>query len=150
MAETVYGYEVRDIFPSERDYVNKNPNVGGMATEDKKIILNPYTSFTDQEKQSIIKNEAIRLWLKDRNIVPDFDLTPEQKAKFSGTPYEKDELALKHSIISRILSGDPSAGTITPSQKQWADDILLQLEKSKKPESLGDAINEIQNNRRIR
>lgn len=129
---TYYGYSLREPFESERRYFYSNPNVGGMATEDKKIILNPYKTFTDVEKQSVIKNEALRLWMKDRNIVPNFELTPEQKQKFKGTPYEKDDLALKQSILSRFLSGDPSAGILTKEQESWANKILEELKNPEK------------------
>lgn len=140
----LYGYSTREPFESETKYFSENPNVAGMGTEDKKIILNPHRTFTDVEKQSVLKNEAIRLWLKDKNITPDFELTPDQVKTFKGTPYEKDELALKHSIISRMLSGDPSAGVTTPDQQTWADKIKAMLEKK---DTIGGMVDSINNSR---
>jgi hypothetical protein len=102
-----------------------------MATEDNAIILNPFSKLSDQEKQSVAKNEAIRLWLKKNNVQPQFNLTPEQFKFFRNTEYgqSKDATPLKQTIIARILTGDPSVGNVTPMQKQWADWVMSRISK---------------------
>ena len=99
----------QELFDTEKEYFKQNPNVGGMMTEDNKIIINPYSNLTEEEKQKVVENETIRLGFKENNIVPDIELTDEQRAFFKGTPYEKDEDAMKQTIIARIMTGDPSA-----------------------------------------
>jgi GH24 family phage-related lysozyme (muramidase) len=97
------------LYPGEDKYFKENPNVGGMMTEDNKVIINPYSNLTDNEKQTVIKNEKIRLNFKENNIVPDINITEEQRALFKGTPYENNEDAMKQTIVARIMTGDPSA-----------------------------------------
>lgn len=127
MPDNYYGYKVRDkLFDSEHNYFWQNPNVAGMAAEDGNIIFNPYSTGVDFD--AVGKNEAVRLWLKENNINPTFDVTPEQQKRFVGTPYENDPLALKHTILGRIISGDPSAGQVTQQQEEWAKAILRQLQ----------------------
>lgn len=121
--------DVREPYPSELLYFKQNPQVSGMYTEDRKIILNPYSGLSDQEKAAVVKLERYRLFMDDNNIKPTFDLTLEQMNKFRGTAYEKNSDALKLSIISRILVGDPSAGNVTPEQKAFAEQIR-QLRKN--------------------
>ena len=116
-----YGYEIRKPGVSERLWFSKHRDTAGMATEDGKIILNPYSNLDKPQRQLVIKNEASRLWLRENNIVPDFELTPEQKQSFTNTPYANDEGALKQSVLGRIISGDPSALNVTPRQAEWAD-----------------------------
>jgi len=126
--DNYFGYKVRNqLYDSEDQYFKKNKHVSGMATEDGQIIFNPYSEGVNYD--AVGYNEAARLWLKENNVVPKFNLTPEQKATFRGTEYENDEIALKQSILSRIISGDPSAGNITPMQKQWSDWLLYNLIK---------------------
>ena len=124
-----FGYKVRNnLFPKELDYFLNNRHVTGMAAEDGNIIFNPYAN-DDVNFDSVGRNEAARLWLRENKVIPEFNVTDEQRASFRGTNYEKDDVALKHTIMSRIISGDPSAGKITPSQKQWSDWLLDNLNK---------------------
>ncbi|NCC59111.1 MAG: hypothetical protein EOM17_16070, partial [Synergistales bacterium] len=62
-----------------------------MATEDGKIIINPYSNLSDAEKKAVAENEGLRLWMRENNFVPDFVVTPEQREKFKGTEYGKPE-----------------------------------------------------------
>jgi len=123
-----YGYEIRNPGVTERLWFSKNKNTAGMATEDGKIILNPYSKLKEEQMQSVVKNEAGRLLLREKNIVPEFELTPDQKQSFVGTPYGLDEMALKHSILGRIISDDSSAGDVTQEQKEWGDWLNKELE----------------------
>ena len=56
--------------------------------------------------------------MHDQGTVPDFKISPEQKKAFVGTPFEKDEEAMKQTIAAKVYSGDPSA-LATPEQKAW-------------------------------
>lgn len=126
-------FGIRKPYNTELSYFKSNPNVAGMATEDNKIILNPYSKNTAKEQEAVAKNEAIRLFMNIQNIAPSFDLTEEQQKFFKGSAYEKDPVAAKQTIISRILSGDPSAKNVTEEQMKAAKEIEA-LANSYKPE----------------
>lgn len=126
--ESYYGYSTREPSQSERDFFNKNPNVAGMASEDGRIVLNPQSKLGPTERSAVARNEAARLWMRDNKVTPSFALTPDQKKKFEGTPYAKDEAALKQTIVARIISGDPSAGNVTPEQRQFSESIRGRME----------------------
>lgn len=127
----IHGYEIRKPYVEENVYFKKNKDVAGMATEDNKIILNPYSSLNEKQLQVVAENEAIRLFLKDKKIEPMFNVTPEQQASFANTEYGKPEnlLNLKHTLISRILTGDTSAGQVTDMQQTWANFVKEELSK---------------------
>jgi len=130
--QSIYGYEIRSPHPTEETYFKTNPVVSGMAAEDGRIVLNPYSKLSEAQRAAVTKNEAARLWLREHRVQPSFRLTPEQLQAFQGTPYSQDELALKHSILSRFISGDPSAGAISEEQRQWGVWLRDQLEKRNK------------------
>jgi hypothetical protein len=129
----VYGYDIRDSYPSEKEYFKSNQKVGGMATEDGKIILNPYSELDERELNSVATNEAARLFIKENNLNFDFDITPEQAGSFKGTIYgePENEQELKGTILGRIISGDKSAGNATQEQLDWAGKIKKALELRK-------------------
>ena len=112
------------LYPGEDLYFKANPNVTGMATEDDKVILNPYSTLNDQERESVIRNESARIYMRRGGIVPNFMITPEQRNSFIGTPYEKNEQGMMETIAARILSGDPSALNYTSEQKTFVDSFL--------------------------
>lgn len=128
---TILGYEIRDPFAGESEFFKKRPEVGGMAAEDGKIVLNPFSPLKDSEKMLVAKNEAIRLWLRDNKVEPKFNVTPEQMKMFTNTEYGKpeNEQALKHTLIARFLTGDPSAGQMTDMQKEWVNWVQSKLPK---------------------
>lgn len=111
-----FGYRVRNkLFPSEDLFFSKNKNVSGMASETGDIILNPYSNLSKDEFDAVAKNEAVRLFMRENKISPEFDITKEQESFFSNTPYAKYPNEKRQTIIARILSGDPS---VTPTQQQ--------------------------------
>ena len=114
--------EVRDPYPGEINYFRSNPKVAGMATEDNKVIINPFTNLSDEEKQSVIKNERARLAMRNTSAKPKFDLTEKQQAAFGG--YSTDEDDRKQTIAARIYSGDPSALDATEEQRKWVSENL--------------------------
>lgn len=128
--QTVYGYPMRAPYQGEQLYFLNNPHVAGMATDDRRITLNPFAALTDPERQAVARNEAARLYLRDVQAQPDFALTPEQQLLFGDTLYgqPEHEMALKHTILARLLSNDPSAGIPTPHQQEWADWLRHSLE----------------------
>lgn len=114
----LFGYKIRDqLHPGEDRFFKENPGVAGMAAETGDIILNPY-SPKSVNRDAVARNEALRLYMRDKNIAPDFAVTDAQRAAFKGTPYENDDAALKATIAARIYSGDPSARA-TPEQREW-------------------------------
>jgi len=112
----VYGVGVREqLYPGEEAYFKENPHVAGMAAEDDKIIMNPFSTLKDKEKQAVMMNEAARVHMRNKLIdAPNYELTPLQAEKFAS--YSKDPNDIKQTIAARILSGDPSAGEATPEQ----------------------------------
>lgn len=126
-----YGYKVRKPFQSESVFFMLNPDTPGMAAEDGQIVLNPSSKLKPAELEAVARNEAARLYMFENKIVPTFKITPEQFEKFQGSSYDgpDKEPFLKQTILARIVSGDPSAGTITPEQKQAADELLKRLKQ---------------------
>ena len=120
----VYGVGVRDqLYPGEDDYFKSNPNVTGMAADDDKVILNPYSKISPKEKEAVMLNEAARVHMRNKLMPsPNYDLTPEQTEKFK-TYGEGDPNAIRQTIAARILSGDPSAGTPTEAQQEYVQQL---------------------------
>ena len=115
----VYGIGVREqLDPGEEAYFKANPHVTGMAADDDKIIMNPFSTLKDNEKQAVMLNEAARVHMRKKLIdAPNFELTPTQTEKFGA--YSKDPNDIRQTIAARILSGDPSAGDVTPEQQEY-------------------------------
>lgn len=107
----------RPTYPSERAYFGKHKHVGGMAAEDGKVILNPFSSLGATERRAVFMNELARLFLRAR---PGFSppLSPEQQTKFGtyGAPQD-----MRDTVLARVLSGDPSAGRPTFMQANKAN-----------------------------
>lgn len=131
MPDYIHGYEVRKPFPGEDTFFKTRREVAGMAAEDGKIVLNPYSPNTPEQQKAVAKNEAIRLWMEQKKVEPKFNVTPEQAKAFAGTEYGKPEnvLHLKRTLIARWLTGDKSAPPPTDMQKQWADWVSKSLPK---------------------
>jgi hypothetical protein len=115
----VYGIGIREqLEPGEESYFKANPHVTGMAADDDKIIMNPFSTLKDNEKQAVMMNEAARVHMRNKMIdAPNFELTPTQTEKFGS--YSKDLNDIRQTIAARILSGDPSAGDATPEQQEY-------------------------------
>jgi hypothetical protein len=124
----VWGYDMRDPYDTEKEFFSKNQHVGGMAAEDGRIVMNPYSPLSPQEREAVARNEAARLFMREKGLQFDFEATPEQLQAFRGTPYERDLPNLKQTLLARALTGDPSAGQLTPRQQQWVEWLRQQLE----------------------
>lgn len=129
MDELIKYFGTRSPYEGEVKYFQSNPTVAGMATEDNKIILNPFSQNSPEEQQAVARNEAIRLFLKQQEYSPEFDLTKRQQEFFKGSEYEKNPEEAKKSIIARILTGDPSVGVLSKEQQQEAALIQKQIKQ---------------------
>jgi hypothetical protein len=116
-------FGTREPEKGELSFFKKRPEVAGMATEDNKILLNPFSKNKPSEQQAVAKNEALRLFMKIQKINPEFELTQEQQDFFKGTEYGSDPQAAKQTILARILSGDPSAKNASPEQLNAAKEL---------------------------
>jgi len=116
-----YGFMVRDPYPSELEYYKYNPRVAGMAAEDNAIVMNPYSNISPEQKKAVMMNEATRLYLRNKKIPLDFQLTDKQLELFQN--YSNDENDIKSTIIGRLISGDPSGGEYTEEQKLKANQL---------------------------
>ena len=118
----VYGIGHREqLYPGEDDYFRNNPHVAGMAAEDDRIIMNPYSKLTDAEKQAVMVNEAARVHMRRNYDPPRFDLTPDQITALGN--YSKNIDDIRQTLAARILSGDPSAGKATPEQLEYVQGL---------------------------
>jgi hypothetical protein len=124
----VYGVGVREqLEPGEEAYFKANPHVTGMAADDDKIIMNPFSTLKDNEKQAVMMNEAARVHMRNKLIdAPNYELTPMQTKKFATYSENPDDV--KQTIAARILSGDPSAGDVTPEQQEYANRLRQFME----------------------
>ena len=123
-------YQVRQPYEGEDEYFKQNPNVGGMKTEDRRIILNPYSTLNQDQLNTVKNNEAIRLYLDDMQLTPYFNITEQQKKYFENTPYNNNP-QIKNTIAARILTNDPSAGKYTDEQSNFADYIYNLIKQGK-------------------
>jgi hypothetical protein len=116
---------------SELDYFKSNPTVSGMAAEDNRVILNPYSKLSKKEKDAVALNEYGRIIMRTNpQFSPNFKLTDEQ-TKFLGSNTYKDapEQDRMATIAARLLSGDPSAGTPTIDQLKFVNSLQEFLKK---------------------
>jgi len=127
--QAIFGYQMRQPYESEAQFFKSRPDVRGMAAEDGKIVLNPYSELSQNEKMAVAKNEAARLWIRDNKPKIDININDAQKQFFAGTEYAQNPQAMKETILARIISGDPSAKA-DKSQIQAANELLSQIEKS--------------------
>ena len=122
------GIQSREPFDSELKYFKKNPNVSGMATEDDKVILNPFSGLKDNEYQAVALNEASRIIMRKPQYMPDFELTQEQLRFLDSTTYRSaPEDARKATIAARLLSGDSSGGVPTSEQLVFVNNLKQAL-----------------------
>ena len=110
---------IRSPYESESKWFKQNPHVGGYADfKTGSIVMNPHSKLSDVEKKGVMTNEYSRLIMRKHNLLPPFQLTPEQREAFKGYG---DERSQRETIVGRIISGDPSALNITQEQKEFAD-----------------------------
>ena len=137
---------MRNPQDDELDYFKNNPNVTGMATDDNRIILNPFSKLTDKEKELVALNEAARIKMRtDAKLAPNFELTPAQVEFLNSNTYKQaSDQDRKATIAARILTGDPSAGTPTEEQNQFVDRLHKSFSDTEEPTKMangGDVVN---------
>ena len=130
--QSVYGYAVRRPYKSEDAFFLLNPGTTGMASEDGRIVLNPYSGLKYEQQLTVAKNEAIRLFMRVNQIDPQFKVTPKQMKAFQGSAYGTDEPALRQTLVARILTNDSSAEDVTDEQRKVAESIMQQLSGARK------------------
>lgn len=128
-----YFKRTRALYPGEEEYFKSNPNVGGMATEDQYVVLNPYSKLSPQEKSAVHVNEAARLYM-NKNGVPNVSLTTEQQQNLAGLGKyaDADDNYRKATILARLLSGDKSGGIPTMEQQEALKPMLFLQQLMKK------------------
>ena len=130
-------FPMREPYPTETAFFAVNPDVAGMATEDKHIIFNPSWAekATPLQKQGLYYLEASRLHMKNDNSWMNVKFTPEQENYFKSMGdeyYSKLGDSTKQTLISRIIAGDeiPDA-PYTPEQEKIADKIWSNMTSPK-------------------
>lgn len=136
-------YPVVTPDPESLKYFKDNPEVtgwafgAGMNDSDPKsprvVMLNPYSKLTKEQQGYVVDNERIRHYMDEKNYNPAFKPTKEQSSFFHGTGYGKpeNEKFLKQTLVARIITGDETAGNITPEQSEEAYRLLDKYQKER-------------------
>ena len=103
---------------SELQFFRSKPEVSGYASPDGRIVLNPMSKLSEQEKQSVMMNEFYRLKMRNPLIGRPPPATPGQLARFQNYGGNSD---ISETMIARMLSGDPTAGEPSFAQRGYAD-----------------------------
>lgn len=107
---------------TELEFFHGNRHVGGYASPDGKIVMNPFSGHSPDERKAIMHNELYRLMTRDETI-PRFQgkLTNEQKKTLAANPFywKADPQAQMDTIMGRLISGDPSGGRPSPEQEDY-------------------------------
>jgi len=132
-------YADRAPYPSERNYFSTNPLTAGMAAEDNKVVMNPFSGLSSGESNAVRNNELARLLMRGNALYqPNFSLTPEQSNNLQGTAYAgAPENARRETIAARIYSGDPSGGSPTAEQNQLVEALRTYFGVYGSPFSIG-------------
>ena len=126
-AGSMYGVEERRPYDGELAYFRSNPHVAGMAAEDGRIVMNPFSRLSPEEANAVRMNEAARVRMRGNE--PGFDLTPEQSRYLDSTEYKgASDADRRATIAARILSGDPSAGQPTRQQLDYVRSLRGQMD----------------------
>jgi hypothetical protein len=110
------GVDMREPYQSELDYFMRNTHVGGMAAEDNRVVINPYSFLNMKEKEAVEINEAARVLMRTK-YKPSFSLTDEQQTQFKN--YSNNPQDVVETVAARLVSGDPSAGFPTVEQNDF-------------------------------
>ncbi len=129
---SIAGVPFRHPYEREHQFFKHQPDVGGYAAEDDRIVLNPYSTLSQPQRQSLAVNEAARVWMRQKpEWNPHFSLTPQQHTYLNSTrgyatasPQDR-----AGTIAGRILTGDSTAATITPEQQDFTSRLLRAMRK---------------------
>jgi hypothetical protein len=112
-------YVDRQPYAGERKYFSANPHVAGMAAEDDKVVMNPFSPLSAEQREAVRRNEMARILMRTNQAYAPPPITEDQSALLRGTTYEgarpEDRAA---TISARQYSGDPSGGSPTAEQAQ--------------------------------
>jgi len=112
------GVPQRGLYPGEDTFFRQNPNVGGMAADDDRVILNPHSSLSASQMHTVGRNEGARVAMRDGTVArPIFDLTPSQSLLFGG--YSPDLQDRRDTLAARAFTGDRSAGSLSAEQMDY-------------------------------
>ena len=112
-------YKERKPSVSEQDFFRRS-RVPGYAADDGNVVINPVPS-AGVNYDAVRINEYVRQLIRSKRIPPPrFAVSDEQYKRFSGYGSEAD---IKATIAGRFMSGDPSAGTATPDQQQYIEQL---------------------------
>jgi hypothetical protein len=126
--------ERKELYPGEEKLFRERPDVGGMAAEDNKVIINPWSPLSDEQKDYVRINETSRLWMRnmEESERPHMRIRRSQKKLFStiqnGKPYSDDPQDIRETIIARVITGDESAGKTTRKQRKYAERLKSKIE----------------------
>ncbi len=115
-----YSIQERQPYLSELNFFKKNLHVGGMAAEDNRIIMNPYSPLSLEQKNAVRKNERARVYMRISGNEPNFAITPEQQQAFGSYGSPQD---IRETLVGRILSGDTTALNFTPEQEAFTQQL---------------------------
>lgn len=116
---------LRDPFESELEYFKMNPHVAGMATEDDRVIFNPYSKVIPKQSDSVYKNESARIQMRKSSERPDFQLTQEQSEAFKNYGDIQDQ---RETIAARSYAGDESSGELTDEQRKYIQRLVQMMQ----------------------
>ncbi len=133
--ETLPGdVELREPWPEEEAFFRTRPDVAGMAADDNRVVLNPFSPLNESELDAVKLNEAARVFMhRNAEWQPHFELTREQKAAFEDYGKLDD---IRATVAARVLSGDPSAMTPTGEQVNFVRrlaEAMDQADRGSKP-----------------
>jgi hypothetical protein len=119
-ARPAFGVERRPyLYDGEMSYFRANPHVAGMAADDDRVVLNPFSKNTQQGQDAVALNEAARVYMRRNALAPNFSVTPQQSQQFLGTAYQNDPENMRRTLAARLMSGDPSAKDATQQHHVW-------------------------------
>lgn len=132
-------YADRSPYPSERNYFAANPQTAGMAAEDNKVVMNPFSPLSNEEMEAVRRNELARVLMRGNPYYqPNFQLTPEQGQNLQSTAYANaPDDARRATVAARLYSGDPSGGTPTPEQDQFVNALRTYFGVRQSPFTVG-------------
>jgi hypothetical protein len=116
----LFKINLRPPTETESTWFQNHPEISGYAADDDSVVINPFTKLSDTQISCVIRNEAFRIFMRILSISPALEITESQENLFKRTPYGKNRQALCQTIIARIASSDPSAGTTTEFQEGYA------------------------------
>jgi hypothetical protein len=121
------GVKKRAPYESENAFFRSNPHVAGMATEDNKVALNPFSGLGPEQQDAVALNESARVWMRKPDWQPSFDITPEQSAQFGSYGSPTDQ---RSTIAARLISGDTSSGMPTQNQLEFSQRLASEMART--------------------